>query len=321
VTINVVDTLGNAITHGYLVLPRLRKKYNLDSNGETEIPCMPNLYNIVQLHALGYEITNNLVPFAPDIIKHTMVAKKYKGKTARVKFTVSDGSTPIEGAELSSNPQYQWLYISGPDGKIEVETLDIINDNYFVFIAPNYKALATKLPLNTPESVHEIILETGYSGYYTVFTNSKGGKLLGDTYQKVEIDGIAKMVTPVPFLGYYFYGWLDKTGDLITRDINHQFKGFTYYALFKPIKKPTATQQTTADILSVYPNPVFNNCLITCTNMNRIQVFRIDGGLVLDKTTLTNKINIDFNQEATGIYLLKAYTVNGDVLTTKIIKK
>ncbi len=55
--------------------------------------------------------------------------------------------------------------------------------------------------------------------------------------------------------------------------------------------------------------------------MNRIQVFRIDGGLVLDKTTSTNKINIDFNQEATGIYLLKAYTVNGDVLTTKIIKK
>jgi len=224
VTINVVDTLGNAITHGYLVLPRLRKKYNLDSNGETEIPCMPNLYNIVQLHALGYEITNNLVPFAPDIIKHTMVAKTDKDRTARVKLTVSNGSTPIEGVALTSVAQNSWLYISGSDGKIEIETMHIDYENYFDFIASNYNVLTTKLPLNTPESVHDIVLEQKSLPYYTVFTNSKGGKLLGDTYQKVEIDGIAKMVTPVPFLGYYFYGWLDKTGDLITRDINHQFK-------------------------------------------------------------------------------------------------
>ena len=86
---------------------------------------------------------------------------------------------------------------------------------------------------------------------------------------------------------------------------------------------PKIGNTTTVEELKVVPNPtkgIFNINWDASSTFN-IEVYNQFGARVLAKQNLNNSTAIDISNQASGVYLIKILSDEGDVMTKKIVKK
>ena len=74
--------------------------------------------------------------------------------------------------------------------------------------------------------------------------------------------------------------------------------------------------------MNVYPNP--NNKIFsiqTCSKINTIEVLDVLGSHIRSFQPNTNLFEINISENPSGIYFLKVYLENGNIVTKKIICK
>lgn len=74
--------------------------------------------------------------------------------------------------------------------------------------------------------------------------------------------------------------------------------------------------------LSIYPNPLFDFCMLTLSQgeIKEVCVYDAFGKAVIKKIGIGNQTEIDFSEFPSGMYLLKVTTKNNESITKKIIK-
>ena len=73
-------------------------------------------------------------------------------------------------------------------------------------------------------------------------------------------------------------------------------------------------------VFELYPNPVGNILnLSNLKDVNKVDVFDINGRLVITKDVNTLQISINTSQLTDGVYIISYHTSNG-VLTSKFVK-
>jgi len=100
----------------------------------------------------------------------------------------------------------------------------------------------------------------------------------------------------------------------------------TYPTLFEDLEETGISEDyTSSSAIRVYPNPTSDNLYIE-TNDNSdavsVHLFDVAGKLILNTTVAGDNTPVDLSSLQNGIYILKVYTVNNDLLfVDKIIKK
>jgi hypothetical protein len=77
-------------------------------------------------------------------------------------------------------------------------------------------------------------------------------------------------------------------------------------------------------VLSVYPNPVQDKLNINLTGyegVSEIRLFDINGRQVAAQRTASVNTQMNISKLAKGMYLVKVFTANGEVLNTKVVKQ
>jgi hypothetical protein len=70
-----------------------------------------------------------------------------------------------------------------------------------------------------------------------------------------------------------------------------------------------------------YPNPTQNNITVNANSIiNSIELYDVQGRLLIAKTTNEDQINVDISNYSNGIYFLKVNSANGEK-TKKIVKE
>jgi len=86
-----------------------------------------------------------------------------------------------------------------------------------------------------------------------------------------------------------------------------------------PTTDPTPTtvlEGTSAEKLAIYPNPVYGNSLNIEGNYTHIELYNFQGVLVAKLQIINNKVVLP--QLNNGIYLVKAQTTEGDIISDKL---
>jgi hypothetical protein len=74
--------------------------------------------------------------------------------------------------------------------------------------------------------------------------------------------------------------------------------------------------------VQAYPNPVSDNITLSTTKvpMNSIEVFGLDGTLLMEDSPNSNTYSIDLSKATTGTYLVRIFLANSTE-TLRIIKE
>jgi hypothetical protein len=99
------------------------------------------------------------------------------------------------------------------------------------------------------------------------------------------------------------------------------------YRLYSDIELPAFKDLATnvsedfgAPNLQIYPNPVDGNLHLEASErIQKVELYTIDGKRVYQSTPNSNRINIDFKNSETGIYIIRIFTAN-QLFTKKIVK-
>ncbi len=70
----------------------------------------------------------------------------------------------------------------------------------------------------------------------------------------------------------------------------------------------------------MYPNPAKNSITVNCENSTEINIYSIDGKLVLQKAVQNPVNELNISTLTDGIYMLKVVTDKGTV-TRKLVKE
>ena len=81
----------------------------------------------------------------------------------------------------------------------------------------------------------------------------------------------------------------------------------------------TGTEEEVAKGLVLYPNPVKDILHLECDNMQRYDVFSLDGRMVKSSETNGNENVVDFNGLESGLYMLRI-TCDKGIVTRRIVK-
>jgi len=81
----------------------------------------------------------------------------------------------------------------------------------------------------------------------------------------------------------------------------------------------TVINETTKQYVSVYPNPSKGNFIITGKQLNRIEIIGLDGKMLKTQIPSSNMSSINVSDIPTGIYFLKAITIDDKIHIQKII--
>ncbi|MGM0478369.1 MAG: T9SS type A sorting domain-containing protein [Bacteroidota bacterium] len=86
------------------------------------------------------------------------------------------------------------------------------------------------------------------------------------------------------------------------------------------IKSEENRSEETRPVFLVYPNPTSESFSYTSNSeLFRIELYSVQGRSILSKDNLSREGNIDVSNLVKGIYMIKAYLKNGDIVTTKLI--
>lgn len=109
--------------------------------------------------------------------------------------------------------------------------------------------------------------------------------------------------------------------------------GTTYYAsqtingIESNYRLPVTVYQTlgmndnTIADLKLYPNPIQNNLTVeNSANIDKIEIYNLIGHKIFEKDFNSTKIDIDFSNYSSGIYLVKIHSEN-KIQTNKMVKK
>lgn len=95
------------------------------------------------------------------------------------------------------------------------------------------------------------------------------------------------------------------------------------YFLSTPINQTqemkTNINETTKQHISVYPNPSKGNFIITGKQLNRIEIIGLDGKMLKTQIPSSNLGSINVSDLRTGVYFLKAITLDDKIYIQKII--
>lgn len=81
----------------------------------------------------------------------------------------------------------------------------------------------------------------------------------------------------------------------------------------------TNINETTKQYISVYPNPSKGNFTITGKQLNRIEIIGLDGKMLKTQIPSSNLGSINVSDLRTGVYFLKAITVDDKICIRKIV--
>lgn len=197
--------------------------------------------------------------------------------------------------------------------------------NYYVYYAsPDYspayghELVFSQLNLNpvtaSGSALYNAIMQFGYGPFVTAAINSVGWKAHTITSAAIQTD-IANGLTN----NYFSLGFMPQgdfyAGELIAADgwdANKPYLTFTY-------TQPVMGTENFNKLVSIYPNPA-ESILTVATDfqVESIKVYSLVGQLV---TANANKNTIDVSVLTKGFYLVEIELDNGQVVSSKIVKK
>ena len=156
---------------------------------------------------------------------------------------------------------------------------------------------------------------------YRVKLNTAGDGVIGDTISYFRGDGDRiRRITAAPD-GFKFY---------VARDLSASLNGgtimeYTYTGPLLAINDAREKPAVVKNLVQVYPNPVFNLLYIQGKKEMRkpllAQLYNINGVMIKEITSYTNKFSIDISSLPRGIYIFKLFnTFDVEMQIEKIIK-
>lgn len=222
-------------------------------------------------------------------------------------FTCPDGSVDDDGCKLDTKPQPQWVE-------------NWLGDNNRRQIYDDWSRL-NALKINEPVFEGDYTITSGnLTPRIDVFDTSIPTTELRNVIVLANFDVVDQTVNTSFPTGGTWYDLMDNTGNTTYSAATISIPA-GQFRIFGNQPATLSTNDFNADTaFSIYPNPV-NTSFKTNKALNRLQIFDITGKLVKSfDGDFTETDTYDISDLTQSIYLVKIENLNGQSLTTKLIK-
>jgi hypothetical protein len=263
----------------------------------------------------GYDFVNwtengNIVYSNPS---YAFIANKNRNLVANFSlqsFTINATALPVEGGQISGTGTFNY-------GAIATLTATANTGYTFANWVENGSSISTNATYNFTVTENRTLTAVFTINTYTVTVDIpfEGGIVTGDgTYNH----GESVTLTAIPDIDFIFENWIINREEEVVEENPYTFIVTANMMITANFKNTIGIDEIFDNTL-IYPNPVDDIVRIenTHTNIEKIQVYNIVGGLVYEREAIKNKeATIDMSGFTSGIYFVK---VDSQIL--KLVKK